>query len=1071
MTAQPARHRTDSSANASIFWARDLLADAPSSGRPKHARRAQPRYATHVGRVGALAVSLGIGFAVAHSATPVAYAETDADSGTSSSAPSSGTASESASTERAETRSTERTGPRSRAERAEARSRGAASARDTADVDEILRDRAEAALADDAEDAADTKTAGTGAAATAAVEVDDLTGTPAAPSTDPDDTAVAPDDDNDAPAATEETATETATQTTTVREALPRRAAARATASAPIASASRVTQEIDETNVLGAVMSTALSPLLDTDAPVSNPITDAIFAYVRRLINHTFFNKAPVVRSVTTEQIATGQVLIDIDAYDPNGDRLTYEIVQPEGGFVFRELLTGKFVYTPTTIVTGDPKPVEFKIIVRDDADHLPGTLGTIQKLLHSVAKAFGLAEADNTTQTISFDVGPILQVPPTLVAIGSLPYQLGGDPTKLLSVAEIVDLDSESLKRAVLKFTLGDVAGDALHFTDTDDIKGTWDATNRTLTLEGDASLAAYEAALKAVTFSATSLGVIGRTVSISLVDEHNMATLLPATVVVAVLPALALPPALVALPGLPYRVGDDPARLLSLAEIADSDSANLKRIVLKIVGDGRPGDFLGYVKPDGSTITGEWSAADSTLTLSGVATKAAYEAALKAVTFGATQAGLLPRAISITLTDEDDTESALPTIVAFGVIDVPELPLSLLPVGLPVYTIGKPGVRLVSSVGIVNADNDELKGATVTIETARMSGDQLIFSGTAPAGIQVAQTNDYTLTISGVGSIEQYEQIFKQISFSATQLGITRSVTFRAMEVDGDETLLPGVVFVNTLLPLPPTVTAPGLTSMYTLGKRGVVVAPTVLIGDLDSTTLTKATMKIGGLNQSGDKLTYAGIPGNPITATWSGDTLTLQGEATIEQYRAALESVTFQAGGGVGLIRVVEIHVYDDSGVRSLVAGSASVNVKNPDRPTLVVTGPSLLQFPKAKETVRPISSATIFDTDSTVLHGASVKITDGFTTGDTLAFTGIAGNPITATFNSSTRELTLTGTATLAQYKAALEAVTFRAEQHGAGFLAVSKTRTLTINISDDSDLSSLLPGVVLVTIYK
>ncbi|MGE2737026.1 hypothetical protein [Mycolicibacterium vaccae] len=1043
--------------------------DASSSGRPKHARKAPPRYATHVGRVGALAVSLGIGFAVAHSATPVAYAETDSDSGTSSSAPSSGTASESASTERAETRSTERTGPRSRAERAEARSRGAARARDTADVDEILRDRAEAALADDADDATETKTAGTGAGA---VEVDDLTDTPAAPSTDPDDTAVAPDDDTDAPAAAEETATETATQTTTVREALPRRAAARATASAPIASASRVTQEIDETNVLGAVMSTALSPLLDTDAPVSNPINDAIFAYVRRLINHTFFNKAPVVRSVTTEQIATGQVLIDIDAYDPNGDRLTYEIVQPEGGFVFRELLTGKFVYTPTTIITGDPKPVEFKIIVRDDADHLPGTLGTIQKLLHSVAKAFGLAEADNTTATISFDVGPILQVPPTLVAIGSLPYQLGGDPTKLLSVAEIIDLDSESLKRAVLKFTLGDVSGDALHFTDTDDIKGTWDAGSKTLTLEGDASLAAYEAALKAVTFSATSLGAIGRTVTISLVDEHNMATLLPATVVVAVLPALALPPALVALPGLPYRVGDDPARLLSLAEIADADSANLKRIVLKIVGDGRPGDFLGYVKPDGSTITGEWSAADSTLTLSGLATKAAYEAALKAVTFGATQAGLLPRVISITLTDEDDVESALPTIVAFGVIDVPEMPLTLLPVGLPVYTIGKPGVRLVSSVGILNADNNQLKGATITIETARMSGDRLIFTGTAPAGIQVTQTNDYTVTISGVGSVEQYEQIFKEISFAATQLGITRSVTFRAMEVDGDETLLPGVVFVNTLLPLPPTVTAPGvLPSVYTLGKRGVVVAPTVLIGDLDSTTLTKATMKIGGLNQSGDKLTYAGIPGNPITATWSGDTLTLQGAATIEQYRAALESVTFEAGGGVGLIRVVEIHVYDDSGVRSLVAGSASVNVKSPDRPTLVVTGPSLLQFPKEKETVRPISSATIFDTDSTVLHGATVKITDGFTTGDTLSFAGIAGNPVTATFNSSTRELTLSGTATLAQYKAALEAVTFRANQHGAAFLAVSKTRTLTINITDDSDLNSLLPGVVLVTIYR
>ncbi|PRC52003.1 hypothetical protein C6A85_61135, partial [Mycobacterium sp. ITM-2017-0098] len=68
---------------------------------------------------------------------------------------------------------------------------------------------------------------------------------------------------------------------------------------------------------------------------------DALLAYVRRLIVHTFFNKTPVVRSVETEQIVTGQVIITVDAYDPNGDPLTYDIVQPEGGLVFREPITG----------------------------------------------------------------------------------------------------------------------------------------------------------------------------------------------------------------------------------------------------------------------------------------------------------------------------------------------------------------------------------------------------------------------------------------------------------------------------------------------------------------------------------------------------------------------------------------------------------------------------------------------------------------------------------------------------------------------------------------------------------
>ncbi|PRC47290.1 hypothetical protein C6A85_85700, partial [Mycobacterium sp. ITM-2017-0098] len=234
-----------------------------------------------------------------------------------------------------------------------------------------------------------------------------------------------------------------------------------------------------------------------------------------------------------TEQIVTGQVIITVDAYDPNGDPLTYDIVQPEGGLVFREPITGAFVYTPTIPVIGDPVPVAFEIVIRDDSEHLTGVLGVVQNVLHSISRFFGLAQPDNLTRPIGFDVDPIVQVPPTAVVVGGLPYLLGGDPVKLLTVAEITDVDSPSLKEATVTIGVGRVAGDTLGWTapSGSTIAATW-INDWTLKLSGIASQADYENALKAVTFSATQLGLIARTVDIELIDEHDVANVVPAVV-----------------------------------------------------------------------------------------------------------------------------------------------------------------------------------------------------------------------------------------------------------------------------------------------------------------------------------------------------------------------------------------------------------------------------------------------------------------------------------------------------------------------------------------------------------
>lgn len=1018
-----------------------------------------PKYAVHIGRVGALAVSLGIGLAVAHSATGVAAAaDGDADSTSATSSANGTDAGPSAKPSRdSDADATSKPGQEDDADRGsgESGSDHSTSADDDTDADSI--DDPSEEDADPPSDEAVKKRFPRLHVRPAVVDAD----TPAA------------EEDADAGADQGAVADATPAEAQTIAESpaapqpaprwVARKTVTMSVAESVPAPAEPVFEQSATVNVVGAVVSNFLAPLVDPAAPVSSPVTDAVLAYVRRLISHTFFNKSPVVHSVTTSQILTGQVLITIDAEDPNGDPLTYDIVQPDSGLVFRDPVTGTFVYTPTVPVVGDSVPVEFQVVIRDDSEDL-GFL----RVLHSVARLFGLAQPDNVTQTVSFVVDPIVALPPSVLAVGNLlPFTLGGDPIPLLSIAEILDPDSDSLKSAVIKINTGRQTGDTLTYVKPQglDIDGVWNGVD-TLTLTGLASKADYETALKAITFSATTLGLVGRGVGITLTDEQDVSGVLATPVLVTVVPGIVvkLPPAVLAVGGLtPFTLGGNPVKLLSVAEITDVDSDSMKGATVKITAGLQPGDTLNYVAPQGIDIDGSWDGTD-TLTLTGVASKADYEAALKAITFSGTSLGLASRIVTVTLTDTDDvTGPGTPATLLVLPAVVIELPLTVTALGTPVYTLGKPPVKVVSSVAIANADDDQLTGAVVTIAAlARLSGDKLTYTGAAGT-IDVVQTNAYTLTLSGTASVAEYQAALKQIAFSATQLGLPRTVTITVTEADGDTNPLPGAVLVNTVTPLPPAVTVVALPT-YTIGKTGVKVAPTVTIDDVDSDSLTGATVKITLGRQSGDTLSFTALEGIPISGTWNGtDTLTLTGTASKADYEAALESVTFTATT-LGLLgRTVSIDVTDDSSLGALLPATVLVAVKNPDRPTIATVGATLAKF---GTTVKPITSVTILDTDSSVLTGATVTITANRKSGDTLAYTPISGNPITAVYTPSTGELRLSGTATIAQYKQALEAVTFKATQV-PGFLPV--VRTITVNVIDDSNLDALIAGVVLTTV--
>ena len=99
------------------------------------------------------------------------------------------------------------------------------------------------------------------------------------------------------------------------------------------------------------------------------------------------------------------------------------------------------------------------------------------------------------------------------------------------------------------------------------------------------------------------------------------------------------------------------------------------------------------------------------------------------------------------------------------------------------------------------------------------------------------------------------------------------------------------------------------------------------------------------------------------------------------------------------------------------------------------------------------------------DSSTLTGATVTV-GGVVIGgnDTLSFTSPAGSGITGVWNASTKTLTLTGAATVADYQTALRSVTFETD----GILNLG-VRVVSFVVKDQQGQSSISVPLTVVVV--
>ena len=1075
MCAAPCHRRVQSKSESSAdptFWlAEDTLQRNRPSRSPKHLRRDSSRFAGYVGRVGALAVALGVGFAVANS-TAVAHADSESEP---SASPGSGNDSDS---------SSDRTGESSKQSDDDADD-GDESGEEPAD-DAGLDDESvggDVAAGDDPEDTGDSELADESGEEDPAVDeveesvetdsgghAEETATTPPAggepssgatddaveeQSTDPtaeegaeaDAEASTPHDlegltevDEAADGTVEETTTETVSDLVEVD------VPATAESATPLASTATPEEaSTEEVDVLTTVVSSVLSPFADPEAPAPTPWFDALLAWVRRQITHTFFNESPEWGPIEGRQVVTGQVLFDLNAFDPNGDPLTYKISQPEHGLVVRDPLSGEFIYTPTTVVTGEPLTDSFKVVISDSGEHLKGLVGLVQGVFHSLARAIGLAEPDEVALMVNVTVNPIVEVPPVIVAT---PAALGfnGEPIAVSPVLVITDLDSGSLSSASV--TIGDPdSHDVLDYDTSllpEDVSVEF--AGGVLTFTGSASVSEYQQLLASVTLTAGGAGV--KTVSFRVVDEQGNPNAVPAATVVTVLgvPGAVVAPVVVATP-VAAGVTGSPVVVSPIVVITDLDSESLSSAMVTVDGPDDVLDFNSDLLPE--NVSAEF--VGGVLTFTGSASVVEYQQLLASVTLAAGGAGL--KTVSFRVVDEQGNASVVPAATVVTVVGVPGAVVAPVLVATPVAAgvVGSP-VVVSPIVVITDLDSESLSSATVTVDDA---DDAVSFdSDLLPDGV-TAEFVGGVLTFTGSASVVEYQQLLASVTLTAADAGV-KTVSFAVVDAQGNSSALPAATVV-TVVGVPGAVVAPVVVATpVAAGVVGspVVVSPIVVITDLDSESLSSATVTV---DNDDDALSYNVdlLPEN-VSAQLIGGVLTFTGVASKTQYQQLLASVTLSSE--TAGVKSVSFAVVDATGTPNALPASTMVSVVGLPAATVA---PVVVATPVAGGTtgsailVSPV--VVITDLDSDMLSSATVAVDNA---GDVLGYdAGLLPGSVSAGFSGGV--LSFTGAASVADYQQLLASVTLTSDSPGV--------KTVSFAVADSSGVASTLPALTLVTV--
>ncbi|MCK1293045.1 VCBS domain-containing protein [Bradyrhizobium sp. 30] len=450
-----------------------------------------------------------------------------------------------------------------------------------------------------------------------------------------------------------------------------------------------------------------------------------------------------------------------------------------------------------------------------------------------------------------------------------------------------------------------------------------------------------------------------------------------------------------------------------------------------------------------DGATLTYAQTSAVAGLTINadGSYSFDASNAAYQHLAEGATQVVVA----NYTVTDEHGASA--PSTLTITLTGTNDTPVAVAGHTLN-YTENQAATAIDPALTVSDVDSANLASATVQI-TGNYVNSQDVLGFTNQNGITGSfNAATGTLTLTGSSSVANYQTALDSVTYFNTSdnpLSLARTVTIITNDGAANSVAVTDTINVTPVNDAP-VLNANGGTLSYTENQAATAIDTVLTASDVDSTNLTGATVSITTNFASGqDVLGFTNQ--NGITGSYNAATgvLTLTGSATVANYQAALRSVTYSnsSDNPSGATRTISYQVDDGAGANhasNVVTSTVAVTPVN-DAPVLNANG-GTLSYTENQAATAIDTVLTASDVDSTNLTGATVSITTNFASGqDVLGFTN--QNGITGSYNAATGVLTLTGSATVANYQAALRSVTYSNSSDNPS----GATRTISYQVDD------------------
>ena len=732
-------------------------------------------------------------------------------------------------------------------------------------------------------------------------------------------------------------------------------------------------------------------------------------------------------------------------------------------------------------------------------------TLAQWRSALRSVTYANTSATPNLTPRTVTFEVGSGTSVSnslsntvnvgaaasggPVLSGGANISFTENGSAMPLAGGLTVTDSTSGTLQSAQISLSNYASGQDTLAFTNNGSTMGNIAVSsnaNGVMTLTsagGTATLAQWQAALRAVTYVNTSDNplTIPRTVSITVNDGTSISDPLTSTINVT-----AVNDAAVLSGGATISVNAKaPAVAISTGlNLSDVDSATEEKAVIKISNYVAGQDELSFTN-DGATMGNIAVASNSNgvLTLmsnGGSATLAQWQAALRAVTYANTSStpNLTPRTVTFEVDSGTSVSNLLNNTINVGAALTGGPVLSG---GANIsFTENGSAMPLASGLTVTDTTHATLSSAQISMSNYVAGQDTLAFTnnGSTMGNIAVTSNSNGVLTLTSAGgtaTLAQWQAALRAVTYVNTSdnpITTPRNISITAN--DGTAVSAPMTSTINVTAVNDAAVLSGGGTVSVNARAPGVAIATGLNLTDVDSTSEETAVVKISNYVAGQDMLSFTNdgsTMGNIAVTSNTNGVLTLTsngGSATLAQWQAALRAVTYANTSTTPNLTPRTITFQVNSGTSSSNLLSNTVNVGAAASGGPVLAGGANISFTENGSAMPLASGLTITDSTSTTLKSAQISLSNYAAGQDMLAFTnnGSTMGNIAVTSNTN-GVLTLTsagGTATLAQWQAALRAVTYVNTSENP----MTAPRTLSITVNDGTSVSDPLTSTINVT---